>query len=243
MVDTVALIPAHNEILTARKVVDQTIAHVDRVIVIDDGSDDGTSASLEGSGADVIVHAQNRGKGTRLVEGLNLAAQSGADIVVVLDADQQHDPADIPRFLEAARANPDALVLGDRSADMVNMPAHRRRAIKFGNFFIGWGCGRRIRDAQCGMRAYPVSVWKKITIPEAQTEGFRFETAVLLYAAEAGIAFDYVPIRARYEGFVLRPSHFDPLRDFMRLFKLVTVFLVKRGMRPLGLLRSLGIVH
>lgn len=239
MIETVALIPAHNEILTVRKIVDQAVPHVDRLIVIDDGSTDGTSEALEGSGAEVISHSTNRGKGTRLVEGLNRAFDLGASIVVVLDADQQHDPADIPRFLEQSRNAPNSLILGDRSADMTHMPPHRRRAIKFGNFFIGWACGRRVMDAQCGMRAYPASLWRKIRIPERETVGFRFETAVLMYSAEANIAFEYVPIKARYEGYVLRPSHFDPLRDFLRLFGLVTLFLARRGFHPLGLLRAL----
>lgn len=239
MMRTTVLIPAHNEVLTVRKIVDAAISFVDSVIVIDDGSTDGTSECLETSGAMVVRHADNRGKGPRLVEGLALAYAEGADIVLTLDADQQHDPADIPRFLKKYQEHPNSIVLGDRSAAMEDMPKSRRRGIKFGNFFIGWACGRRIQDAQCGMRLYPAFMWDKINIPAKKTEGFQFETAVLMYAAEAGVPFEYVPIEARYEGFVLRPSHFDPIPDFLRLFGLVTVFLVSRRFHLRGLLLSL----
>ncbi len=243
MGQTVALIPAHNEVLTVRKVVEKTMPHVDRVIVIDDGSDDGTTESLTGSGAEVIRHASNLGKGSRLVEGLDFAFSQGADFVITLDADQQHDPDDIPDFVAMFETNATALVLGDRSEDMKQMPKSRRRGIKFGNFFIGWGCGCRIKDAQCGMRLYPATMWKKVRIPTKDTKKFKFETAALLYAAKAGVQFEYVPIAARYEGFILRPSHFDPVRDFLRLFGLVTMFLVRRGFHLKGLLLMLGIAR
>jgi hypothetical protein len=165
----------------------------------------------------------------------------GASIVVTLDADQQHDPEDIPAFLNAHDRAPDALILGDRSGDMGNMVPYRRKGIKFGNFFIGWACNRRVNDAQCGMRGYPRSMWPKIDIPENNTKRFKFETSVLMHAALAGVRFIDVPVLARYEGFVLRPSHFQPVRDFLRLFGLVTAFLVKNRFCLKGFLNSTGV--
>lgn len=242
MAQTFALIPAHNEILTVQQVVKETTALVDQVIVVDDGSTDGTAASLSKSGAIVLRHEDNIGKGHRLVEGFKAAIDKGATAVIVLDADMQHDPADIPKFLAKHADNPEAIVMGDRSADMENMPGSRRKGIKFGNFFIGWACGRRINDAQCGMRLYPAVALERVTVPKRHVGRFKFETAVLLYAAEHNIPFEYVPLKARYEGFVIRPSHFDPVRDFMRLFGLVTEFLVLRGLRPMGFLAAFGII-
>ncbi len=239
----VVLIPAHNEALTVREVAAETLPYVDEVIVIDDGSSDSTSASLAGSGARVIRHEVNLGKGQRLVEGLELAFGEGAARVITLDADRQHDPADIPAFLAAAASDPRALVIGDRSASMSAAPTNRALGIRFGNFFIGWACARPIPDAQCGMRLYPSELWRNVEVPEARQRGFLFETAILLYAAESNTPFVFVPIKARYDGYVLRPSHFDPLGDFCRLFAMVTCFLLGRFGRPRGLLIALGLLR
>jgi len=238
-----ALIPAHNEALTVKKVVEETTNHVDRVIVIDDGSTDGTVDSLAATSAFVIRNDKNIGKGERLVEGFEAAKREGAHSVIVLDADNQHDPSDIPKFLALHKTNPEAIILGDRSADMVNMPSIRRKGIKFGNFFISWACGEKIKDAQCGMRLYPIKSVENLDIPVHHTRRFKYETAVLMYAAEAGVPLGYVPIKARYKGFVLRPSHFDPIRDFARLFGLVTEFLLLRGLRPRGFMIAMGLIN
>lgn len=243
MAHTVALIPAHNEAPTVRSVVDGALPFVDAVMVIDDGSTDGTAAVLQGSGARIIRHEDNIGKGDRLVQGLDLAFAEGATRVVTLDADTQHDPGDIPALLQASDAHPEALILADRSADMANMPAHRARSIRFGNFFVGWACARKVTDAQCGMRVYPVSMWRKTSVAPRDVPGFRFETAALLHSAEAGVPFVTVPIKARYEGFVQRPSHFRPVKDILRLVGLIAGFLVSRGFRPRGLLIALGLVR
>jgi len=233
------LIPALNEAATIREVVEGALGHARRVLVISDGSTDGTVAALAGLPVEVIAHADNRGKGFRLAEGLDHAVASGAEAVLTMDADGQHDPADIPAFLAAARAAPDCLVIGDRSADRAAMPPGRAASIGFGDFFIGWACARRVRDAQCGMRLYPAALWRGIAVPNAERTHFVFETAVLLRAAEAGFGFVRVPVKARYGGHVQRRSHYRPLLDTLRIVWTVTRFLLARGLRPQGLLRSL----
>lgn len=240
MTSTAILIPAHNEVLTIGEIVRAARAQADHVIVIDDGSTDGTLDQLAGLDIEIIRHEKNAGKGRRLVEGLQHAFDQGVDRVITLDADGQHNPEDIRAFIDCAAKNLEALILGDRSAQMHKIPRKRALAIRFGNFFIGWACIQRIGDAQCGMRLYPARLWRDVHIPPDQIDRFMFETAVLLHAAKAGFRFVAVPIDARYSGFVHRPSHFAPVGDFIQLFGLVAKFLVRNRFRLRGLPVVLG---
>lgn len=241
MTRTTVLLPAHNEALTIRDIVADIRARVDDVIVIDDGSTDGSADLIHDLDVAVVRHDTNAGKGRRLVEGLELAFSRGADQVLTLDADGQHDPAAIGAFLETAASHPDALIIGDRFAQKARIPMHRALANTFGSFFISWACVQLIRDAQCGMRLYPARFWKDVHIPPDQIDRFMFETSALLYAAKEGIRFQTVPIDARYEGFVQRPSHFAPIRDFFQLFGLITKFLFAQQLQPRGLPVAMGL--
>ena len=236
------LIPAYNEAGTIREVVEAVLVHADRVLVISDGSTDGTVERLAGLPVEVLAHAENRGKGLRLAEGLDRAFRDGADCVLTLDADGQHDPAEIPAFLAAARRAPEALILGERVGDRRSMPALRATSIGVGDFFISWAAGRRLRDCQCGMRLYPAELWARMRIPAHERRHFVFETAVLLRATEAGGDIARVPIAARYAGYVQRPSRFRPVVDTLRIAGQVGRSLV-RGARPKGLLIALGLLR
>jgi glycosyltransferase involved in cell wall biosynthesis len=234
------LIPAHNEEKTIRATVEGALVHVDHVLVINDGSTDGTVAALAGLPVEIVDHAHNRGKGWRLAEGLDHAIAQGAEAVLTLDADGQHDPDDIPAFLAAAQTAPDSLVMGERTEDRGTMPRVRAFSIGFGDFFISWATEREARDGQCGMRLYPAVLWRRTRVPQTERSHFVFETAILLRAAEAGFGVLRVPIRARYQGFVQRPSHFRPVLDTLRITRTISGFLVKRGLKPRGFLIALG---
>jgi len=156
-----------------------------------------------------------------------------------MDGDLQHDPDDIPAFRAANIVSPEAMIIGDRLGDAASMPGFRARSIGFGDFFVSWSTGRQFRDAQCGMRLYPKSMIGRIEVPPSERVHFVFETAILLRAAEAGIPFVRVPIKARYAGFVQRPSHFRPLLDTLRIVRMITWFLIRRGLKLSDLLRVL----
>ncbi|MEO1491760.1 MAG: glycosyltransferase family 2 protein [Pseudomonadota bacterium] len=237
------LIPAHNEAGTIRQVVEGALCHVDHVIVVNDGSTDETVAALDGVAIELLDHAENRGKGQRLSEGIDHAIAAGFDGVLTLDADMQHDPDDIPAFLAAAQADPEAFILGDRFSDNASMPRGRAFGIRFGDFFVGWSIERRLRDAQCGMRLYPASLWKRTAVPDDLQAHFVFETAVLLHAAEAGCRFVRVPIAARYSGFVSRPSHYRPFTDTWSIVCAITKFIVRRRFKLRGLLIAVGLLR
>jgi glycosyltransferase involved in cell wall biosynthesis len=237
------LIPAYNEAGTIRAIVEAVLAHVDRVLVVSDGSTDSTVERLAGLPVEVLEHADNRGKGLRLAEGLDRAFRDGADCVLTLDADGQHDPAEIPAFLAAARRSPESLIVGDRLGDRRAIPAVRAASIGFGDFFISWATGRRLRDCQCGMRLYPAELWARMRVPAHERRHFVFETAVLLRAAEAGGEIARVPIAARYAGYVQRPSRFRPVVDTLRIAGQVGRFLLGGGARTKGLLIALGLLR
>ena len=237
------LIPAHNEALTIREIASAARAHAERVLVISDGSKDDTVACLAGLDIEVVDGAENLGKGPRLAEGLDRAAAAGLTHVLSMDADGQHAAEDIPAFLAAARANPDALVLGDRMGKGTAMPQGRARSISIGDFFITWAIGERLRDGQCGMRVYPVSLWRQLDLSPNDTQHFVFETAILLHAADAGTPLVRVPIAARYGDVVKRPSHFRPARDTWRIMGGIARFILRGWFRPKGLLIALGLLR
>jgi glycosyltransferase involved in cell wall biosynthesis len=237
------LIPAHNEEKTIRSVATGALAHVDRVLLVNDGSTDGTVAALDGLPVEVLSFPVNRGKGRALFEGIEHAIGGGADWVLTLDADGQHDTEDIPAFIAAAMAAPGRLIMGERSEDRTSMPRVRALSIGVGDFFIGWATERRMRDCQCGMRLYPKELWRQTSVPLRERAHFVFETAILLRAAEAGFQFARVPIKARYQGFVQRPSHFRPILDTLRIMRLLSVYLLTRCLKPRGFLIALGILR
>lgn len=238
----VALIPAYNEAPTIRPVVEGALVHLDRVIVIDDGSEDGTSDAVSDLPVEVIRHDQNSGKGHRLAQGIAYAIKGGADAVLTMDADGQHEPRDIPAFLDASLSNPGALVIGDRTADRANMPTYRAKGVAFGDFFLTWATDQRLKDGQCGMRIYPASV-KDFPMDDRDKEKFTFENLVLLYAAEREVPFVRVPIKAKYLENPHRHSHYRPRQDTWLITKSITRFIVRRNFKLRGLLIALGLLR
>ncbi len=213
------LIPALNESLRIREVVSGALAHCPNVIVVDDGSDDGTSDCIADLPVVLLRHAQRQGKGASLREGFTEALRRGFAGVLSMDGDGQHAAEDIPRLLEAAALHPGAIVVGARLRKRAQQPLHRRIANEFGDWGISWGCGYRIADTQSGQRYYPAAVCALGDVPG---EDFVFEAQILISAArELGTRVVGVPIESRYQGAgavgQFRKSHFRPMRDLWRI--------------------------
>jgi glycosyltransferase involved in cell wall biosynthesis len=232
------VIPAYNEASTIRLVVMRALRYAERVIVVDDGSVDGTAAALGGMPVTVFVNETNRGKAASLWRGMQHALSLGVDAVVTLDADGQHDPADIPRLVGAARRSPGSIVIGARLADKDKIPPLRYFANRFANFWIAWAAGYPIEDSQSGFRLYPAALLRRVRVPHGPTKGFVFESEILIVASRLGYRSVPVPVAAIYplEG---RPSHFRQFVDVERIVRMVALKLLSRGMHPLGLVRSL----
>ena len=207
-----AVIPAHQEGPRLGPVVRAAVALLP-VIVVDDGSTDDTAEVAAAAGAQLIRQQPNQGKGAALRAGFRAAVADGAVAVVTLDADGQHDPAEIPAFLAAFEAHAADLVIGQR--DFRQMPLSRRVANELGTWTFSRAVGRPIADNQSGYRLISRRLIDRLL--DSTEQGFEFEVEMITTAIRAGYAIDWVPIRTIYEG---GPSHIRPVshvRSFLRV--------------------------
>lgn len=232
------VIPAHDEAATIGPIVAAARAY-GTVIVCDDGSRDATAAAARAAGARVLRHPFCLGKGTALATAMSWALGEGADFVITLDADGQHRPEDIPRFLAAARKHPHHIVIGWRCHGREAQPRARRLANRFADFWISWAAAHPVADSQCGFRCYPRPVLEHLAPLWRWPRGFAFETALLIAAARAGFRTVALDIAAIYGGSGQRASHFRPVRDVARIVLVVALFLLSRGLAPRALWRAL----
>jgi glycosyltransferase involved in cell wall biosynthesis len=208
----IAVIPAYQAAPTLAAVVRATAQHLP-VLVVDDGSTDGTSGVAREAGAEVLRQEPNQGKGAALRRGFAHALDAGASAVLTLDADGQHDPACVPDFLAAWRKRGAPLIIGRR--DFAQMPFSRRVANTLGTRVFSWAVGRHIEDNQSGYRliARPL-------LPHLLTsteDGFEFEVEMITDAIRAGLDIDWVPIPTIYED---AGSHISPIShvaNFLRV--------------------------
>ncbi len=232
------LIPALNEVLRIREVVTGALAQCDHVIVIDDGSDDGTADAIADLPVIVLRHAMRKGKGASLREGFREALHRGFAGVLTMDGDGQHAAADLPRLLDAANRHPGHIVIGARLRKRAQQPTYRRLANEFSDWGIAWATGYQIADSQSGQRYYPAAV---AALDDVPGEDFVFEAQIVISAAQLlGTRCVSVPIESRYQAAGsdpqspaehFRASHFRPLRDFSR----ITWHIVAQSLRPLAM--------
>jgi glycosyltransferase involved in cell wall biosynthesis len=229
------VIPAFNEEKHIGDVVRRTRARLDRVLVVDDGSHDSTAAEARSAGAEVIVHPQNRGKGEAIRTGLRYwldtsnpagseqdrpasAMRQGGeqpDWILIVDADAQHRPEEIDRFVEAISGSDAKMFVGNRMDDLARMPLMRRVVNRYMSRKISRLCGQAIPDTQCGFR-----MLHRELIPELLdgADRFDYETEMLIKASRNGFGINSVPITTVYCDEV---SSIHPIRDTIRFFKLM----------------------
>lgn len=231
------VIPAFNEAPTIRDVVTRALRQVDRIIVVDDGSDDGTGTALQGLPVTVLRNPANLGKAASLRRGMVRALSDGASAVVTLDADAQHEPEDIPRLVAAHLKHPQAIVVGARLHEKNRIPRARYLANRVADFWIAWAAGYPMSDSQSGFRLYPATLLSAIDIRNDKSAGFVFESAVLINAARLGVTSVAVGISALYPAGA-RTSNFRPVVDVLLITRMVAWKLLSRGFNIPGLLRS-----
>ena len=191
------------------------------VIVVDDGSVDETGTASRETGAIVLHNFVNRGKGYSLKRGFQYAIENEYDAIITIDGDMQHDPDEIPRFLERYRGTNADLILGDRTGDFSTMPLDRQLSNRTTSLVISILTGRRIRDSQSGYRLITTGVLKKITLISNRYET---ESELLVKALSRGFQLDHVPIRTIYNEGV---SHIHRFKDTIRFVYIVLMSLIR----------------
>src|SRR4029453_8206607 len=185
------------------------------VIVVDDGSTDDTAARAREAGATVIAQRPNAGKGAALRAGFRPAPDAGYDAVLTLDADGQHDPAEIPAFLDAFAAEPPPdLVIGRRNFRA--MPPIRRLSNTIGGKAFSWAVGREVPDNQSGYRLIGRRIMDATM--DSDEGGFEFEVEMITTCIRLGGTIAWVPIRTIYAG---APSHIRPLHPLGSFLRVV----------------------
>ena len=200
----IALIPAWNEERFIGDVVRGALKYVP-VVVIDDGSTDRTAQVAEEAGAEVVRHKVNSGKGVALNTGFDYAVAHDVDAAITLDADGQHDPDEIPLFIEAFRVGEGDLIIGKR--DFSQMPAKSQFGNRVGTKLLTRAMGQPVPDNQSGYRLLSQDVMRKCR-PTSQR--FEAEVEILLRAQLDGFRIGWVPIQTIYNDKV---SHFRPIQD------------------------------
>jgi glycosyltransferase involved in cell wall biosynthesis len=217
-VKLVAMIPALNAEQTLGPVVDSALQYVQPVLVIDDGSRDRTGEVARAHGAIVVRHEVNRGKGAALKTGFAWALANGFDGAITLDADGQHLPSELPKFLRAAEEMQADLIIGGRAHLFAGMLPRRRNANRFSAWCISIASGVRVSDSQSGFRFYSARVLRELPL---RTDGFDLESEVIVRAGRRGLKILTIPIDL---GFVdgIATSHYKPLLDTLRIAWTVT---------------------
>lgn len=193
-------IPAYNEEVAIGSVVLRSLKYADDVIVVDDGSTDNTAEVAELAGAQVVKHEKNGGYGAALRTCFDTARKVGADIMIIIDADGQHSPDDIPRMIEKMVASKSDIVIGSRFVDgngsNQKIPAYRKFGMKVLDTATVAGSGLNVTDTQSGFRAYSRKAIERIRIGEG---GMGAGSEILIEAADQNLKISEVPIKVRYD--------------------------------------------
>src|ERR1039457_1363292 len=210
---TCALIPAFNEAPYIAKVIAGSRPYVEKVVVIDDGSSDGTAEVARAAGAICLASQPNCGKGSALRTGISFARAQDFTHVITLDGDGQHLPEDIPVMLRVAEETGADLVIGARSFDRARMPRARYYSNTVGSRLTSALVGQEIRDSQCGFRVFRLD---KLCAIELRSLRYEFEMEVLIKMARSGCTIAHAPIRMVYDNGQAR-SKMKPVRDTVRI--------------------------
>lgn len=217
------VIPAYNAASTIGELVSRISSFVaaEDIFVVDDGSPDGTDLVARDLGVWVMRHSKKRGKGASLRDGCAKAVELNYEMVITIDADLQHDPDEIPNFVEAA-AHLD-VVVGKRDISMRAMPLHRYVSNTITSRILSSRTGTTIEDSQCGYRLYRTRVLRSV---DSRYRHFDYESDMLLKTVLEGYRVAYIPIKTIYNNSKSNIHIIDIIR-FIRVY--LKSFLASNG--------------
>ena len=227
--DIWCVIPTFNNKNTVKEVALGCRKYIEHILVVDDGSTDADIQALfNGTDITVLKHSKNLGKGQALRTALDFIQKQNGKFMLTIDADGQHYPQDIDKFIRLLKDEPTAIIIGCRDFTQKNVPEKSKFGRAFSNFWLRLETGAIIHDSQSGFRSYPVEYISRI-----KTHGnyYDFETEILTRACWAGMKLTEVPINVFYPHASLRISSFHPLIDNLRI-SLMHIRLLARRLMP-----------
>lgn len=218
------VIPAYQCAATIEPVIADARRQLERVVVVDDGSDDATAERARLAGAEVLRHPYNRGKGAALQTGMRHLAAQGFTHALSMDADGQHLAREIPKLLAASEAEPRALIIGVRTIGTQAVDGLKLFGNRFANLCVSYAAGVDIPDTQSGFRVYPLPAILALTVPG---ERFEYESTVAIHAARAGVTVRSVAVDVYYPPITERHSHYRKIADTLRIIRAVAPLLLR----------------
>src|SRR6187401_450254 len=208
------IIPTYNNEVTLARVIEETSAFSQQIIVVNDGSTDRTLEILGGFPfVQLISYKTNRGKGWALRKAFTHAIEHGYQYAITIDSDGQHFAKDLPAFIDKLMLERNAIIIGARNMTQASVPGGSSFGNRFSNFWFRVETGIRLPDTQSGYRLYPLNAIKQMHF---FTRKYEFEIEVLVRAAWSGINVVSVPVTVYYASKEERISHFRPFKDFFR---------------------------
>jgi hypothetical protein len=222
------IIPCFNHGPTIAAVARAALAHCP-VLVVDDGSSNPLPVL---PGCEVLRLPRNGGKGAALRAGFQQAAAGGFTHALTMDADGQHFAGDLPGFLAVVESQPETLVVGVRNFSAAGCPRHRRCSNAISTFWFRMAAGIRLRETQCGFRAYPLALTRRL---QARSDRYAFELEFLVRTVWVGVRVVPVPVQCTYAPGQVGASHFRPVVDFIRIARLLSRLVLQSWFVPQAL--------
>lgn len=212
-----AVIPAYNAASSIGEVILGVSRHLPLhcIVVVDDGSSDGTAETAEGHGARLVRRERNGGKGCALRDGLKISLKSDPDWIICLDADGQHDPGAVPLFQKAAESGEYDLLIGNRKGNSDKMPPLRRFSNSSSSSLLSWRTGLHLPDVQCGFRAIKAEPLRSMSL---QAERYDIEAEMVIQAWKRQLRIGWIDIPAIYRG---EQSFIRKIPETIRFLKLL----------------------